>query len=120
MFPEYPISSHSEAFYQLRKCMGHHRSIVHSLDINKAQYHFGRMILGLDTEKELQAAKTGLSLKNGDLLNIKFEHYATALGGGTLAEQATRAATSYAKTLWTTLRYDATLYIQDAGVTIAD
>jgi hypothetical protein len=87
--------------------MGHHHSIVHSLDINKSQHQFGRLILGLDTEKELQAAKTGLSLKNGDLLSIKFEH-------------ASPTDAEYAQTLWATLHYDATLYIQDAGVTVAD
>ena len=38
MYPEYPIRSHSEAFYQLKKTLGVQTSDIHSFDINPRQW----------------------------------------------------------------------------------
>ena len=37
LFPEYPIRSHQEAYYQLKKTLGVQASSVHNFDINAAQ-----------------------------------------------------------------------------------
>jgi hypothetical protein len=72
LFPEYPIRSTKEAFYQLRKCLGVHNSTFHSLDITPAQYQSYKHIIGIDTEKVLSAGFTGLNTKAGDLMTVKF------------------------------------------------
>lgn len=74
LYPEYPIRSHSEAFYQLKKTLGVQTSDVHSFDINPRQYRDGRMILAIDTEKVLDAGWTGLNTRAGDLMSVKFEY----------------------------------------------
>jgi hypothetical protein len=63
LFPEYPIRSHSEAFYQLTKCLGIQASDIHNLDINASQYHSHKFIMGIDLEKVLEARGTGFNTK---------------------------------------------------------
>ena len=74
LFPEYPIRSHAEAFYQLTKCLGIQASDIHNLDINTAQYHFHKFIIGIDLENVIEARGTGYSTKACDLLTIFFKH----------------------------------------------
>jgi hypothetical protein len=74
LFPEYPILSHSEAFYQLTKCLGIQASDIHNLDINTSQYHSHKFIIGIDLEKVLEARGTGFSTKACDLLTVFFKH----------------------------------------------
>ena len=50
-FPESPIRFHSEAFYQLTKCLGIQASDIHNVDINSAQYHFHKFMIGIGLEK---------------------------------------------------------------------
>ena len=38
LYPEYPIKSGNEAFYNLRKCLGLHNTGYHSIDINPREY----------------------------------------------------------------------------------
>ena len=77
LFPEYPIRSHSEAYYQLKKTLGVQSSHVHSFDINSKQYRDYRMVLGIDTEKVLDAGWTGLNTRAGDLMRIAFKYRKT-------------------------------------------
>ena len=51
MFPEYPMQSTAEVFYQLTKTLGVHTSSFHGLDITRQRWHNGRFIVGIDTEK---------------------------------------------------------------------
>ena len=37
LYPEYPIRSHAEAYYQLRKTLGHQSSIVHNFAITAGE-----------------------------------------------------------------------------------
>ena len=78
LYPEYPIRSHAEAFYQLRKMMGILSSSVHNFDINNMSYRDCKCILATDTEKVLEAGGTGLNTRAGDLMRIKFELPTTA------------------------------------------
>ena len=72
LYPEYPIRGHSEAFYQLQKCVGIHSSRYNSIDINKHHYHYYKFIMGFDSEKVLEASGTCVNTRNGNLLTINF------------------------------------------------
>ena len=72
-FPETPIRSHQEAYYQLRKCLGVQSSALHSFDISAQEYKRKSFVLGIDTETILSAAFTGYNTRDGTLLNIQFD-----------------------------------------------
>ena len=76
-YPIYPIRSHAEAYYQLKKCLGVQASPVHSFDINGVEYRDYKFILGIDTERMLEAGWTGLNTKSGSLLTVKFKFNST-------------------------------------------
>lgn len=82
LFPEYPIRSHAEAYYQLRKTLGVQSSKVHSFDITPRQYRDNRLIIGIDTEKTLGASFTGLNTRSGDLMTVKFKYKNKIDSGG--------------------------------------
>jgi len=64
LFPEYPIKSHAEAFYSLRKALGVQSNSLHSIDINGNDYRNNRFIVGSDTEKLLGLSFTGMNTRN--------------------------------------------------------
>ena len=49
-YPEKPITSHAEAFYDLKKTLGIQSSSLHSFDISAVEYRNYKMILGFDLE----------------------------------------------------------------------
>ena len=71
MYPEYPIRSVQEAFTQLVKCLGINNSAFHGVDIIAQEYRSHKFIIGIDTEKILEAGFTGINTKAGDLMVIK-------------------------------------------------
>ena len=77
-YPEQPIRSHQEAFYQLRKCLGVQSSALHSFDISSQEYKRRSFVLGIDTETILHAAMTGHNTRSGELLNIQFDQSGNA------------------------------------------
>ena len=77
LFPEYPIRSHNEAFYQLAKTLGVQASALHNFDISAREYRYNKLILGTDCEKVLDAGFTGLNTRAGDLMTVKFDLKAT-------------------------------------------
>jgi hypothetical protein len=79
LFPEYPIRSHQEAYYQLKKTLGVQASSVHNFDINAAQYRDHRFILGTDCEKVLDAGFTGINTRAGDLMTVKLKYNSRGL-----------------------------------------
>ena len=107
LFPEYPIRSHSEAHYQLKKTLGVQSSHVHSFDINSKQYRDYKMVLGIDTEKVLDAGWTGLNTRSGDLMRIAFEYRK--------AED-----TRYGDRMHIVLHSDQIVEIRDTGVVVFD
>jgi hypothetical protein len=74
LFPEYPIRSHQEAYYQLKKTLGVHASSVHNFDVSAVQYRDHRFILGTDCEKVLDAGFTGINTRAGDLMTVKLKY----------------------------------------------
>ena len=71
MFPEYPCSSVAQAFYELKKALGIASSSYHSISPTRLQYQNDHFIVGVDTEKVIEAGFTGLNTKQGDLMTIR-------------------------------------------------
>ena len=106
LFPEYPIRSHAEAYYQLRKTMGKHDQ-HNSFDITQHEYRCRKFVLGIDMEKVLEAGYTGLNTRAGDLMNIRFDH-------------ASSSNTTWATSMHIVLTSDQILEVRDSGVQVFD
>ena len=83
LFPEYPIRSHNEAYYQLKKTLGVQASSVHNFNITPLEYRDNKFILGTDCEKVLDAGFTGINTRAGELMVVSYKHKerGTALNG---------------------------------------
>ena len=106
-FPEYPIKSISEAFYQLRKTLGIAGSSWHGIDIRPDDYRNCKFIVGIDTEKMLDAGFTGTSTKAGDLMTIRIK-------------QPKVATANQINCIYITLHSDQVLEIRDSGTQVMD
>ena len=51
MFPEYPVRSINQAFYELKKALGIASSSFHSISPTRYQYQNDHFIIAVDTEK---------------------------------------------------------------------
>ena len=103
LYPEYPIRSSCESFYQLRQTVGH------PIHIYSRWYHTTKYIVGIDMEQISGAGFTGLSTKAGDLLTINFR-------GCRLDSYAY----SIPSRVYCALHYDAVLNIRSEGVELLD
>jgi hypothetical protein len=108
MFPEYPCRSMAETFYQLKKALGIHGSAYHSVAITDEQYRNDHFIIGIDTEKILEAGFTGLNTKAGDLMVVR--------GKGANANMTTQ----WANSMYIILHTDQILEIRDTGSQVFD
>ncbi len=104
LFPEYPIRSVQEAFYQLRKCMGTETSNFHSLDLTPHQYRTHKLIAAFDTENNLGSAFTGINIKQGSLMTLRM--------------RSTCAPEYMPDTVYIVLHFDSIVSIRDTGVEI--
>ena len=107
LFPEQPLRSHAEAFYQLKKCLGIQSSNIHSFNITGQEYRRRKFIIGIDTETILEASFSGHSTRSGDLLSIKFDQNSTD-------------ATTYPTDMYIVLHSDNVMEIMDSGVRVYD
>ena len=114
LFPEYPIRSHNEAYYQLCKTLGVQSSAVHNFDISAREYRFSKFVLGIDCEKVLDAGFTGINTRAGDLMSVKL----TYASKGTLAADNTYPR--LADRLHIILHSDQILEIRDSGWQVFD
>ena len=108
LYPEYPIRSHAEGYYQLRKSLGVQSNHLHSFDIKSNEYRNNKFILGIDYEKILNSGFTGANTRIGDIMNIRFDH-SSAL------PEANRA-----DLLYVVLQSDCILEITGSGVNVLD
>ena len=107
LYPEYPIRSHSEAFYQLRKTMGVQSSSLHSFDVDSHDFRTCKFIWGTDFERVLEAGFTGMNTRNSDILSVRFDHNDSN-------------AANYATSMHIVLHSDNILEIRDSGVQVFD
>jgi hypothetical protein len=110
MISEYPLRSLAETFYQLKKSLGIHGSAFHSIDINAIKYRTDHFIVGIDTEKVLEAGFTGLNTRAGDLMIIRVK--------GANAELDSR--TLWCNAMYVVLHVDNILEIRDTGCQVFD
>ena len=103
LIPEYPIKDSTEAFYHLRKTVGH------PINIFSRWYHTTRYIIGLDMEKIAHAGFTGMNTKSGELLSINFRNCISLTNVATIPGR-----------MYCVLHYDAVLNIRDSGVELLD
>jgi hypothetical protein len=108
MFPEYPIRSVQEAFTQLVKCLGINNSAFHGVDVYPLEYRSHKFIVGIDTEKILEAGFTGINTKAGDLMVIKVK------------QASGIAQVNLCNKMYITLHSDNILNIRDSGVEVFD
>jgi len=73
LYPEYPIRSQEEAFYQTMKTLGLASSVWHSVDITTEEWNSCKFLYAIDTEKVTEAGFTGLNTKAGDLIYLKLK-----------------------------------------------
>ena len=104
LYPEYPVRSVAEAFYQLRKCMGTETSNFHSLDITPHQYRSHKFIAAFDTEKYLGSAFTGMNIKQGSLMILKM--------------RASCASGYMPDIVYIVLHFDSIVSIRDTGIEV--
>ena len=107
LYPEYPLRSHAESFYQLRKTMGHKSNTIHSIDIDSYEYRNHKFIIGVDMERVLEAGFTGMNTKAGDILNIRFDH-------------RSGLDSDYAHDMHIVLQSDNILEVRDGGCSVFD
>ena len=104
LFPEYPMRTLQECFYQLKKCMGTECSNFHSLDITPYEFRNHKFIAAFDTEKALGASFTGINIKQGSLMTLKMKSGA--------------ASAQMPDTVYLILHFDSILNIRDSGIEV--
>jgi hypothetical protein len=105
-YPEYPLQSASEAFYQLRKSLGVH-DVNAQMSISADDYRSNKFVIGIDTEKVLGASFSGYNSKSGDLTVLRLKPLGNAVKQG-------NCKMHYA------LHFDSILQILDSGCQVLE
>ncbi len=63
LMPQYPIRSHAECYYSLKKSLGIAANSLHGIDIDGNEYRHDKFIVGIDCEKLLGLSFTGMNTK---------------------------------------------------------
>ena len=92
--------------------MGIQTSDVHSFDITPLEYRYNKLIMGIDTEKVLDAGWTGINTRAGDLLRVTFEYNSADSEGTANARLADR--------MHIILHSDQIVEVSDKGVQVFD
>ena len=115
LFPEIPIRSSQEAYYQLRKALGSHQpGSAYAFNIVEREYRSFKFITAFDCEKQTNVGFSGLNTRAGDLITIK------CLGLSKTLNNGNGVANTVPDFLHTTLEYDAILSISDSGITVLE
>ena len=110
MFPKYPCGSIAETFYQLKKALGIAGSAFHSLALTADQYRNDHFIIGIDTEKILEAGFTGLNTRAGDLMIVRIKPQ-----NGSVADMPL-----WCTSMFIMLHADMILEVRDVGCQVFD
>ena len=109
LFPEYPIRSHTEAYYQLKKTLGVQASAVHNFDLSPLHYRDNLFILATDCERVLDAGFTGLNTRAGDLMTVRIKFNKPGTNNSRLADR-----------IHIVLHSDQIMEIRDSSVSVYD
>lgn len=107
-WPEYPVRSVCESFYQLRKALGVHDRNA-QMDMVATSYSDDKFVMAIDTTKVLGASFSGYNSRAGDLLTLKLKKQ-----GNDAVLPAGNSKMHYA------LYYDSILQINDVGCTVLE
>ena len=107
LYPEYPVRSHNEAYYNLKKCLGVQAPSVHNFNTNPIQFRDYKFILATDCERVLSAGFTGINTRAGDLLTVKLKYNSNDV-------------TRLADRMHIVLHSDQILEIRDSGCQVFD
>jgi hypothetical protein len=88
--------------------MGIHHSNFHSIDIDMMEYRCNKYICGIDLETVLGSSFSGLNIKNGSLLTVKFK-----MGSDV-------PTTDYPTQVYVILHSDNIVNLTDTGVQVLD
>ena len=114
-FPETPMRSSAEMYYQLRKALGSHQpGSSYAVNILDKDYRSTHFIVGFDCERQTNAGFSGYNTRAGDLITMKI------LGLQHRSNSGEVIASSVPDFMHTTLEYDAIMTISDAGVTVLE
>ena len=114
VIPEYPINNQSEFYSELQKALGLYSSNFHSIGIRpngQGSYNDSRFIIGINCEKALGAAFTGIENKSGGLTHIKLKANDTS---------SSTFANGIADTMHIVMVNDQVVKIKATGVEIRD
>jgi hypothetical protein len=115
LFPEIPIRSSQEAYYQLRKALGSHQpGSAYAFNIPDREYRSFKFIVAFDCEKQTNVGFSGLNTRAGDLTTVKALSLVKTLDNGNTNPE------TVPDFLHTTLEYDAILSISDSGCTVLE
>ena len=101
--PQYPIRSHAECYYSLKKSLGIQSNTFYNIDITGNEYRNNKFIVGIDCEKLLGLAFTGMNTKNS-LMTVKLQ----------------TAQDNRADRIHILLTAEQILEISDSGITVCD
>jgi len=108
LLPEYPCRSLAQTFYELKKCLGISSTSFHNISPTYLQYMNDHFIIGVDTEKIIEAGFTGLSTRAGDIMTVRAKG-----ANGTLPND-------FASRIYIVLHSDQILEVRDTGAQVFD
>ena len=71
LYPEYPVRSSAESFYNLKKGLGIIASPLHGFYMEPRMYRSTHFACCFDLEKVLDANFTGINTRSGQLLTVR-------------------------------------------------
>ena len=108
-YPEFEVSSLSEAFYFLRRTLHYMNADQNSLNISYKQYRSNKFVMAFSFEKMADVNFTGVNTKMGSLITFKLKGTE-----GTLAE------TEQIQEIMVHLVSESVLEIQESGSVVFD
>ena len=108
IIPRVSLSQFSRDILSVKKIIRNPCSAFHSISILGNQYQNDKFIIGVDTEKILEAGFTGLNTRAGDLMVLKGK-YANS-----------NSSTTWANSVYIILHTDQILEIRDTGSQVFD
>jgi hypothetical protein len=116
LYPETPIRSSAEAYYQLKKSLGsHHAGSSYSMNILDREYRSTKFIVAFDCEKVSNAFGSGINTRSGgDLITIKCANMAHIDNRGVVWNDTTP------EFMHCVIEYDSILVIGDSGITVLE